>query len=175
MNLLGLSGSLRRASLNSAALAAARDLAPPGVEVTVSQAIGRLPLFNPDLDEAGPPADVARFRAEIGRADGLLIACPEYAHGVPGAFKNALDWLVSSVEFPGKPIALINVSPRAFHAQASLREVLTTMSARLIPEAFVSLPLLGHVADAAGILADPDLAATLSTGLDRFILAISRS
>ncbi|MFX7816471.1 NAD(P)H-dependent oxidoreductase, partial [Acinetobacter baumannii] len=85
---------------------------------------------------------------------------------MPGAFKNALDWLVSSPEFPGKPVALINTSPRAFHAQASVRDVLTTMAARLVPEAFVSLPLLGHVHNAATIVADHDLAAALTLGLD---------
>ncbi|MGL4285408.1 MAG: NADPH-dependent FMN reductase [Phreatobacter sp.] len=173
MNLLGLSGSLRQASLNTAALEAARRLAPAGTCVTISNAIGGLPHFNADRDEAGPPAEVEAFRAAIGACDGLLIACPEYAHGMPGAFKNALDWLVSSPEFPGKPVALINTSPRAFHAQASVREVLTTMAARLVPEAFVSLPLLGHVHNAATIVADHDLAAALTLGLDRFALAIS--
>lgn len=173
MKLLGLSGSLRKASLNSAVLAAARKLAPAGTALSISAAIGRLPHFNADLDDQAPPAEVRDFRAEIAASDGLVIACPEYAHGLPGVFKNALDWLVASLEFPGKPITLINTSPRAFHAQACLREILTTMSARLIPEAFVTLPLLGRTIDAELLLADPDLASPLAAGLQRFVQAIS--
>jgi len=81
------------------------------------------------------------LRALVRQCDGLVIAAPEYAHGVPGALKNALDWLVASDAIPGKPIALFNAAPRAFHAQAALRETLATMAARLAPEAFVTLPL----------------------------------
>jgi len=163
MRWLTMSGSLRRASTNSAALAAFARLAPAGVEVEPYEGLAELPPFNPDADGEGAeaPAAVTALRAAVGRADALVIATPEYAHGLPGAFKNALDWLVASDAIVGKPVALINASPRAFHAQADLREILSTMAARLLPEAFASVPLLSGTRSAAEIAADPSLAAPL--------------
>jgi chromate reductase len=112
------------------------------------------------------------LRSEIGLSDGLLISSPEYAHGVPGSLKNALDWLVASVEFPGKAVALINTSPRATHAPAQLTEILTTMSARLIPEASVTLTLPVRTPDGAGFAGSPDFLRTLSSALSAFARAI---
>jgi chromate reductase, NAD(P)H dehydrogenase (quinone) len=160
---LTLSGSLRRASTNSAALAAFAMLAPAGVEVVAWNGLASLPPFNPDDDAEGAstPAAVAELRAAVSAADALAIAAPEYAHGLPGAFKNALDWLVASDALVGKPIVLINAAPRAFHAQSALREILGTMAARLLPEAFAALPLTGKDVTADEIVADPRLAAPL--------------
>jgi chromate reductase len=172
MQLLAISGSLRAASTNTAALDALKRLAPAEVEIVLYRDLGALPHFNPDDDEAAPPPAAAALRALVGSSDGLIIAMPEYAHGVPGAFKNALDWLVASDVFPGKPVALINTAPRAFHAQSALRETLATMSARLVAEAFIALPLTGKVVDADMIIADGHFAAALREGLDRFIGAI---
>ena len=172
MKLLALSGSLRAASTNTATLEALSVLAPPGVEIPLYRDLGALPLFNPDDDEIAPPPAVAALRALVGSAAGLIIAAPEYAHGVPGALKNALDWLVASDAFPGKPVAMINTAPRSFHAQSALRETLATMSARLIPEAFVALPLTGKMVDAAEIAANPRFAAALRAALDAFVEAI---
>ncbi len=168
MRLLAISGSLRRASTNSAALHALARLAPAGVFVDIYEGLADLPAFNPDDDEdanAAPPLAQA-LRRRVEKADALVIAAPEYAHGPPGALKNALDWLVASEAFAGKPVALINVAPRAFHAQASLREILGTMAARLIPEAFVTLPLAGTAMSAEAIAADPVMARRLREGLE---------
>jgi NAD(P)H-dependent FMN reductase len=172
MRILAISGSLRSASSNTAALQAAALLAPAGVEIVLYTGLDNLPHFNPDLDTDQPPESVQALRREIGRADGLLISSPEYAHGIAGALKNSLDWLVSSFEFAGKPVALINASPRAVHAEAQLREILTTMAARLIDGASIALPLLGRGGDAAGIAADPALSAQLRTALAIFVDAI---
>ena len=132
MKIIAISGSLRATSLNTAVLHAARRLAPAGVRIELFDGIGKLPFFNSDLEGERLPQDVANFRNVIGAADGLLISSPEYARGVAGVMKNALDWLVGSQEFPGKPVALINTSPRASHALASLTLTLETMSARLV-------------------------------------------
>jgi NAD(P)H-dependent FMN reductase len=86
--------------------------------------------------------------------------------------KNALDWLVSSSEFPGKPIALINTSPRSVEAQAQLRLVLTTMSARLIDEASITVPLVGKILDPDQIAFDPSFSRPLRLALDNFVAAI---
>lgn len=103
--------------------------------------VGTLPHFNPDVESAAPPDAIREFRQQVVAADGLVIACPEYAHGLPGSFKNALDWPVGSEDFPGKPVMLINTAPRAFHAQAQPKEVFSTVSARLVHEAGVTLDL----------------------------------
>jgi NAD(P)H-dependent FMN reductase len=143
VNVLAFSGSLRRQSINSAFCRAAARLAPAPMCITLFDGLGRLPLFNPDLEER-PPEPVRRFRSAVNDADALLIASPEYAHGISGVMKNALDWLVSHEGTVFKPIALVNTSPRARHAYEALREVLQTMSTEVLPDASVSLPLLGH-------------------------------
>ena len=172
IRILAISGSLRAASLNTAALQAAIVMVPAGVEITLYRGLGDLPHFNPDMDTAEPPETVTALRREVGHSDALLIAVPEYAHGIPGAFKNALDWLVSCVEFPDKPIALINASQRATHAQGQLREILATMSARLIDPASITLPLMGRDLDAAGILADPVLSGQFRSALALLVKAL---
>jgi chromate reductase, NAD(P)H dehydrogenase (quinone) len=132
-----------------------------------------LPAFNPDLDGEGaaPPLPVADLRRRIAEADAFLFSVPEYAHGVPGALKNLLDWLVSFPPFAGKPTALINCTPRAFHAQASLRETLATMAAGLVPEAFATLPLAGRAWSAAEIAADGECSLLLRKALARLAQA----
>src|SRR5437773_2703790 len=131
MRILAISGSLRTGSSNATLLRAAAAIAPAGVEIVAYDNIGVLPHFNPDLDAGAPPDMVARFRGEVARADALMISSPEYAHGVPGTLKNALDWLVGGVEINGKPVALVNASARATYAQASLQETLSVMGARV--------------------------------------------
>lgn len=154
VRLLAVSGSLRQASSNSILLRAAERLCPADVVVMHYDGIDGLPHFNPDLLE-NPPEAVAQLCSIIGQADGLLLSCPEYARGIPGSFKNMLDWLVSSEEFPGKPVALFNASPRASHAQAALRLVLDTMSARIIEHASITVNLLSSRLSAESIATDP--------------------
>jgi NAD(P)H-dependent FMN reductase len=179
VRILAISGSLRALSSNTALLRAAAALAPDGVEVELYGGLGDLPHFNPDLDDPDrkelEPAAVTDLRARVRRADGLLISSPEYAHGVPGAMKNALDWLVGGEEFINKPVALLNASPRATHAQASLAETITTMSGRLVAEASIAVPLLGARLDAAGIAARPEIAGAVRTALAAFARAIEGS
>jgi chromate reductase, NAD(P)H dehydrogenase (quinone) len=172
MRLLAISGSLRAASSNTAVLQAAARLAPRGVTIELYPRLGELPHFNPDFDNEKLPAIVAALRAEIGAVDGLLISSPEYARGVPGSLKNALDWLVGSFEFPNKFVALINVSRRATHAQASLMTTLETMSARIVAEASVTLPLLGTSLGADEIVANAELAEPLRKAIAAFVAAI---
>ncbi len=173
MKILAISGSLRATSLNTAVLQAASRLAPAGVTIEMFEGIGNLPFFNSDLDGDRLPREVAEFRTVIGAADGLLISSPEYARGVAGVMKNALDWLVGSFEFPNKPVALINTSPRATHALAALTITLETMSARLVQDASITLPLLGTTNDAASIAANAEFAAPLRNALERYADAIT--
>jgi chromate reductase, NAD(P)H dehydrogenase (quinone) len=120
-----------------------------------------------------PPPAVAWLRAQIKAADGLLISTPEYARGIPGSLKNALDWLVSSIEFPNKPVALFNASQRSLDAQAALRLVLTTMSARILDTASITVPLLGTGLDASGIMAEPSFAEPIRSALAVYLDELS--
>ena len=158
---------------NTAVLLAAKHLAPEGVVIELFDGIGRLPFFNSDLETPEQlPGAVSAFRRTIGAADGLLMSSPEYARGVSGVMKNALDWLVGSSEFPGKPVALINTSPRASHALAALTLTLETMSATMVRDASITLPLLGTANDAESIAADPALARPLRQAIELFARAI---
>ena len=146
---------MRAASTNKALLAAAASLAPAGMIIDPFDRLAEVPPFNPDHETPTPPAIVALWRGEIGISDGLLISTPEYARGVPGSLKNALDWLVSSEVFPGKPVALFQASERGGAVQAALRLILETMSAKLVEPAMLTLPLLGTQTDAVAIAANP--------------------
>jgi chromate reductase, NAD(P)H dehydrogenase (quinone) len=165
VRVLAISGSLRQASSNSALVSAAVRVAPIGIEVSVYEALAEVPPFNPDLDTDTPPVGVVRFRAVLQVCDAILICSPEYAHGVSGVLKNALDWIVSSGELMDKPIALINTSGRATLAHASLWETLTTMSGRVIEDASVTIPLEGPRSDAASIAQDAHLSGLLKASL----------
>ncbi|WP_082582828.1 NADPH-dependent FMN reductase [Frateuria sp. Soil773] len=137
------------------------------LELRLYGGLGELPLFNPD-DERDPlPAPVLALREAVGRADALLVACPEYAHGVPGAFKNLLDWLVGSLEFPGKPVLLLNASARgSHHAQEALAEILRTMSAELLSTQPFPVALPGAGCTAEQVLASAERRAELRAALD---------
>jgi chromate reductase, NAD(P)H dehydrogenase (quinone) len=161
---LGLCGSLRAASINHAVLCAAGFLAPPGVRVELYPSLAGLPLFNPDLD-ASALAPVAQLRERIVAADAVLISSPEYAHGVSGVIKNALDWLVGDDTWVNKPVAVLNTAPRSQHAHAALCETLRTMSARLMESACIGLPILGSGLDARGIASHAQHAARLRGAL----------
>lgn len=172
MRILAISGSLRTGSSNTTLLRAAVALAPETFEVSVYEGLATLPHFNPDLDNETVPSSVVDFRSQLQASDGVLISSPEYAHGVPGVLKNALDWVVASGELYGKPVALLNASPRSAHAQASLKETLTVMTASLIPEASISVSLRSNKVDEASIISDPEISHALRSALVAFGQAI---
>lgn len=173
MRLLAVSGSIRTASSNTALLRAAAALAPAGVTITLTTAVAELPHFSPDL-EANLPAAARAFRAEVDMADGLLFSVPEYAHGVPGSFKNALDWLVGGPEFLNKPVAFLNASARGTWALAAVKETVTVMTGRISEEGSYTLPLLGGPVTEERILGEPAVAAEVAAAVARFAAAIGR-
>lgn len=171
IKLLAISGSLRKTSNNTTLLRAVKLLAPEGVVIDLYTGLDQLPHFNPDLEERECAA-VVDYCRQLQQADGLIISSPEYAHGVPGVLKNALDWVVGSGELVGKPVALLNASPRSTYAQASLHETLTVMMAKIIKEASITIPLLGAKLDAAEITSHPDFSAALKAALTQFVQAV---
>lgn len=177
MKILAISGSLRKSSSNTTVLRAAAMLAPEGVEISLYQGLAEIPPFNPDLDEEGSEASppVKDLREQLLSADGVLISCPEYAHGVPGVLKNALDWLVSCIGLSYKRVTLLNPSPRSVYAQASLLEVLRTMSWIPVPDEAVVVPLSGRKLDEAAIAADPALSGVIRAALQGLVGEIKAS
>src|SRR5262245_767719 len=159
-SILAISGSLRARSTNTETLRAAGLLAPQSLSVSLYPGLATLPAFNPDLDvpDAVPALAVRELRSYVAAADALLICSPEYAHGVPGALKNALDWLVSGPEIVMKPIGLLNVSPRSTHAYSALVETLRTMSTVLVPGACKTIHLEGRILSATEIAETPEVA-----------------
>jgi chromate reductase, NAD(P)H dehydrogenase (quinone) len=174
--LYALCGSLRKVSTNRALLEALREIAPPDISVEICDLIGDLPIFNPDREVDDMPASVLALAAKIRAADGLVISSPEYARGIPGGLKNALDWLVSRDEIPHKPVMLVHASHRGDDALEALTEVLKTMSVRRVEDTFFRINLLGKTPEQRqSILADSETRAILMENLQRFVQAIARS
>lgn len=167
MRVLGISGSLRSDSSNHALLRAIGTLAPD-CAVEIYDGTATLPYFSPDRDVDPAPPEVARLRALVRGASALVVSSPEYAHGIPGSLKNALDWLVSGVEIVGKPTLVWSASPSgALHAHPQLVEVLRTMSADVLVEAGLQVTSARAAFDAEGRLVDGDLRRTLEASLAR--------
>ena len=151
-------------------------MAGPSAVVSFYPDLDKLPHFNPDLDNENPPAAVLVFRKELAESDGLVISSPEYAHGVPGTLKNALDWIVSSGELIDKPVLLIHASTEGgLRIQAQLAEILRTMSARIL----TGPPLFSATArkafDDEGRAVDSQVAQSLQAGLNLLIEALQKA
>ncbi|MBK8394515.1 MAG: NAD(P)H-dependent oxidoreductase [Leptospiraceae bacterium] len=173
MNILGISGSLRKGSSNMAILHAMARHVPKNVHFSITTYIDQLPHFNPDLEKESVLTPVKIWRKELAAANGYYISCPEYAHGVPGVLKNALDWVVSSGEFVGKPIAFLNASPIV---KASLVQTLTVMSGRIIENASVQIQFLRNKVDKEGILSiEDEISHSLETSLQIMIQHIQEN
>ncbi|WP_370322234.1 NADPH-dependent FMN reductase [Oricola sp.] len=142
--------------------------APHDFRVDVFDGISDLPLFSPDK-ESDTPDSVLPLAAAVAACDGILIACPEYAHGIPGAFKNALDWLVSRFEIPGKPVMLVHASTRSAYLRAHLHEVLRTISCQLYPEPEFEVHLIRKDRrEIDAVLSTEEMRAAMRTKLEAF-------
>ncbi|MEP7116991.1 MAG: NADPH-dependent FMN reductase [Acidobacteriota bacterium] len=135
MRILALCGSLQARSRNLDLLKTAVASAPPGVCVDLFDGLRDLPHFDPDLEGAGVPDSVTRWRAALAASDAVLIACPEYAFSLPGVVKNAIDWVVGSGELERKIIGVTAAThhpDRGRRGLAALREPLTAVSATIV-------------------------------------------
>ena len=168
MNILGLCGSLRSQSRSAALLRAAQSLSPVGINMSIFDRHGQLPLFNPEC-ETDPPEPVLSLWRAVSGADAIVIASPEYAHGVTGNLKNTLDWLVGHVPFVYKPVAVLNPSYQSHHADDALREILRTMSADLIEGAWVRIPVIGSGIALADFAATAPFASAITDAWDAIV------
>jgi NAD(P)H-dependent FMN reductase len=178
--IFGLSGSLRAGSYNAGLLRAAAKVAPEGTEVTIGTIRG-VPLYDGDVEAAtGLPAEVQRLKAELAAADALLLVTPEYNNGIPGVFKNAIDWLsrppadIGRV-FGGKPVAVIGASPGGFGTilgQNAWLPVLRTLGTDPWFGGRLLVSRAQGVFDAAGTLTDAAIEGQLRKFLEGFVAFI---
>ncbi len=178
MRILAISGSLRKQSYNSAALHIAQSLAPQGVFIEIFERIGEFPLFNPDLGDGNQFEAVVALRERIRETDAVLVASPEYVHGVPGVLKNALDWVVGTGELDGKPVGLINATPAlggARWVRDALLEILNVMSANnVVPGAVLCLDGIRTRIDERGVVIDAETGPLIQKCIEALIDATSR-
>jgi len=160
-------------STNRRLLAAAGTFMPQGVELHSTTCVGRLPLFNPDIEPEASEI-VSEWMREMRAADGLIVSTPEYARGYPGALKNAFDWLVGTDACVNKPFMLLNASLRGTIAQSTLTTVLETMSGVHIDSASTTIPLLGTSLDVPDILANAEFAQRLRTSVLTFVAELEQ-
>lgn len=143
--IVAFAGSLRRGSYNRALIRAAQELAPEGMIIEPIE-IGDLPFYNADVEAEGDPPPVARFKASLQEADGLLIATPEHNDGIPGILTTAIEWgsrLPGRAPLMGKPIAIMGASPSQIgtaRAQAHVRQLLGHVRARVLPPPELAQP-----------------------------------
>lgn len=154
--------------MNGEVLKALLELSADNVDVAPFDGLTGLPHFNPD-HELSPPASVLEWRSRLQIAQAVIICSPEYAHGVPGVLKNALDWVVGSGEFMHKPVMLINASPNSHFAVPQLRETLTVMMADVQT---ITLSMLGKKRDELSMRLDNTVSAELRGVLDAMIQAV---
>ena len=177
INILAISGSLRATSFNTALLHAARSLAPHNIDISIYNGLGNLPHFNPELDTDNAPAAVKDWRESLATSDGVLICTPEYAHGMPGVLKNALDWVVSSGEFVNKPTAVISATPSpdgGEKAHASLMQTLKVMTAVIVEGAMMKVSGVSAKLNNLGEVIDPATAQSLQTLLNALARSIDK-
>ena len=175
--LVGISGSLRRGSYNTALLREAAQLMTEGAELAV-HTIRDIPLYDGDVEAgSGIPAPVAALKEAIVAADGLLLVTPEYNNSIPGVFKNTIDWLSRPIAdiprvFSRKPVALMGASPGAFGtilSQAAWLPVLRTLGVTFWSEGRLLVSRAGTVFDQNGALTDPKIKEQLATFLRGFV------
>lgn len=173
LHILGISGSLRKNSYNTAALHTARQLLPPDAMLDIFD-LSAIPMYNEDVREQGLPVPVQALRDAIAAADALLIVTPEYNFSIPGVLKNAIDWASRppSQPFNGKPIAIMGASTGSIgtaRAQYHLRQVFTAVNGMLLNKPEVMISAANTRFDAQGMLTDE----ATRTHIQKLLLALA--
>jgi chromate reductase len=157
IRILAISGSLRADSSNTTILKTIVNLAPAFIQVDIFNGLAELPFFSPELDNENSSTSVTALRKLIAEADGVIISTPEYAFGVPGVLKNALDWLVSSGELNEKPVFSISASPLNSGGEKALASLLLTLIALgTVEVGRLSIPNIKNKINANKEIADED-------------------
>jgi len=167
-NIFAISGSLREGSSNHKILQLLGKMIPSTINYFVYDGLRDIPAFDPGIDNDIPPAPVSALREKLSRADGIIICIPEYAFGVPGALKNALDWTVYSGAFSGKPTALITASTGGENAHEAMIKILSALDAKLSSKTTLLIQFVRSKMDADGNITDIDTTQKLRTLLEAF-------
>jgi chromate reductase len=170
--IFAISGSLRAGSSNHNILMALSKMMPSEVNYIIYDGLAHIPAFDPGIDNENPPATVSALRDQLAEADGIIICTPEYAYGVPGTLKNALDWMVSSASFSGKPTGLITASTDGENAHEAMIKILGAIDAKLSPETTLLIQFVRSKMDAEGDIVDPDTAKKLNELSNAFMNSI---
>ena len=175
-NILAICGSLRAKSANLSIIENVAALSADSLNISLYQGLAAVPAFNPDLDtdDSVPPAEVADLRRRINEADGVLICTPEYIFAVPGALKNAIDWIVSSAAFVNKPTALITASGLGEKAHETLLLTLQTLEAKIGEKAALHVPYVRTKVNAEGVVSDAPTIEALKELIESFIQTIDK-
>jgi NAD(P)H-dependent FMN reductase len=171
-NILAISGSLREGSSNHTILQFLGKMMPAETHYTIYDGLRDIPAFDPGIDNGNPPAPVADLREKLSQAHGIIICTPEYAFGVPGALKNALDWTVSSGSFSGKPTALITASTGGENAHEAMIKILGAIDAKLSPETTLLIQFVRSKMDADSNVTDPDTVQQVKILLEALMISI---
>jgi chromate reductase len=172
--ILAIPGSTRQKSTNLNLLKEIAALTSDQLAVELFEGLAEIPHFNPDLDNENPPAAVFNFRRLIKEADGVLICTPEYAMGVPGTLKNAIDWTVSSAEFSHKPVALITASSMGQKAHLSLLETLRIIECDIPEDSQLLISFVKTKVSSEGKITNEETSAQVQKLLASFIAGIEK-
>ena len=155
-NILAICGSTKKSSTNLNLINAIANISALYFNIKTFDGIDKLPHFNPDLDIDPAPETVFNFRRLLKESDGILICTPEYAMGVPGTLKNAIDWTVSSCEFSHKPVALITASSVGQKGHAALLETLKVIECKITDETQLLISFSKTKINDKGQITDPE-------------------
>lgn len=170
--IFAISGSLRSGSSNHNILNYLKSLAPQDVSFNIYDGLATIPPFDPGNDNDAPPESVMKFRNLIADADGIIICTPEYAFGIPGQLKNALDWTVSSGSFSGKSTALITASTGGENAHTALLKVLGAIDASLADDTTLLISYIRSKMDATGNITDAETVENIKLVLSNLVKII---
>ncbi|MBC7829074.1 MAG: NAD(P)H-dependent oxidoreductase [Chitinophagaceae bacterium] len=172
IKILAISGSFRTNSSNTNILRTITTMAPENVEVILYEGLGGLPHFNPVLDDENSSSAVKELRDLLLSVHGVIVCTPEYAFGVPGSLKNALDWTVSSGELTNKPVAVITASLVGEKAHAALLQIFTALSSSIAEGATLLIPFIRTKLNEKGEVSDADTLQSIQKVLNSLLACI---
>lgn len=171
--ILAIPGTVKENSTHKSFIRVMADLSKDSLDIELYDGLGGLPPFNPDIDDANAPGSVAAFRNKLKSADGIIICTPEYAHGVPGVLKNAIDWTVGSGEFYQKPTLLVTASTDGRFGHQAMLEILRVIAAKGIDELQLLVPFIKSKINSGGIITDQITLQALKEVLAKYLVVLN--